>query len=107
MNPLLNNPQSETNHSDGEYVSDQITPLLTLLGVAWCEKSRATLRRHLARTPIHDQHLQSLIDLWRSLGCPTDGFWKALLVDYNRIDVCSCDVLANEKMSEGDPNTTK
>jgi hypothetical protein len=30
--------------------------------------------------------MEALINLWRSLGHPKDGFWPALLLDYNCID---------------------
>lgn len=77
-------------------------PLLMLLGGAWCEKSMETTMRNLCETPEQRRQLQALIDLWKSLGEPGDGFWQALLVDYNRMDRYSSDEKANAVVSHGD-----
>jgi hypothetical protein len=78
-----------TTHGADAHAGGVITPLLPLLASAGCAGVREYLRDHLAKNSRHDAHLEAVINLWRSLGHPQDGFWRALLLDYSRIDV-SC-----------------
>lgn len=77
--------REETSLSAGANVALVITPLLPLIAAIGCKETQEYLRENLAKTSRLYRELEAVADLWRSLGCPRDGFWPALLVDYNRI----------------------
>jgi hypothetical protein len=75
----------ETTPSTCENGASRTTPLLPLIAAMWCKETQEYLRENLAKTSRLYRELEALAALWNSLGSPHDGFWPALLVDYNRI----------------------
>ena len=64
---------------------DVCEPLPRLLGSFDCPISAKLSWGHLGQNPLQRRQWQALIDLWRSLGRPRDGFWQHIYVFYNRI----------------------
>jgi hypothetical protein len=70
---------------DHAYESQVKIPLLTLVALIQSETFGGQTIENLAGTNPLARQLKALSDLWQSLGCPNNLFWRSTCVFYNRI----------------------